>query len=455
MLSSKRKELLLRTITFALAAVWVRRWSPSLLWRWLVISVAALLLVWLGSIMRARILAGPYQQLTFYRPTVKTGAVVILFADVSQSLDELIRQILNRGAIVAAIRPERYLADMANPCQARNALAEDVGQLTKRILKRANIAAFVPPILIGLGSQARLVEEIVAASTMSGLSGAIVQTQSSQPPSHFEHCSKPSANRFSVRVQHVASVGSDTALLATLEPLIHSDTARSAGLPLIEYPVEGAQRAVILLSGDGGWREIDHGMALAFQRQHIAVIGWNSLPYFWSLKTPHQLSDDLAQVIRAYQTRWQIRHFALVGYSFGADVAPFAYVGLAAPERQRIDLIAMLGLEATADFKIRIGGWLGWGNRGTLPVMDAVAHVDGKKQLCVFGAHEKKSFCRALQPLGVERIERPGGHHFDHNTTALANAIIAKWDKVSDAAIIPAIRPIPPHPLVSPQGISP
>ena len=405
--------------------------------------------------MRARVLAGPYHELAFYQPTVKTGAVVILFADVSQSLDELIRQILNRGVIVAAIRPERYLADMANPCQARNALAEDVGQLTKRILKRANIAAFVPPILIGLGSQTRLVDEIVAASTTSGLSGAIVQTQSTQPPSHFDRCSKPNANRFSVRVQHVPSGRNDAALLATLEPLIHSDTARSARLPLIEYSVVGAQRAVILLSGDGGWREIDQGMALAFQRQHIAVIGWNSLPYFWSLKTPHQLSDDLAQVIRAYQARWQISHFALVGYSFGADVAPFAYVGLAAPERLKVDLIAMLGLEASADFKIRIGGWLGWGNRGTLPVMEAVAHVDGKKQLCVFGEQEKKSFCRSLQPLGVESIERPGGHHFDQNTTALADAIIAKWDKLTDDAVIPSIRPLSPHPLFPPQGVLP
>ena len=421
----------LAKLTSVLAVAWTRC-CQFLSRQGLIVSVVVVLLVWSLQILRAHKLAGSYGQVDLYRPSTETGTVVILFADPNQNVDTLIASILQRGAIVAAIVPDRYLAHLTDVCQAKDTLPEDVGQLTKRILKRANISTFIPPIVIGLGSQARLVEEIVAASTSGGLSGAIVQTQSKPPPSLFTHCPSANKNRFGV-VIHQASAGrGDAAILSQLTPLLQSDAMRSTHLPLVEYPVQGAKRAVILLSGDGGWREIDHGMALALQQHGLAVIGWNSLQYFWSLKTPQQLSRDLAQVIHTYQTRWQINHFAIVGYSFGADVAPFAYNGLAEEQQRMIEFIALLGLEAKADFKITIGGWLGWRNRSTLPVMDAVRLIEARKMECVSGDEEKKSLCQSLHALGVHHIIRPGGHHFDHKTAALAEDIIAGWDRSQD-----------------------
>lgn len=49
----------------------------------------------------------------------------------------------------------------------------------------------------------------------------------------------------------------------------------------------------------------------------------------------------------------------MVGYSFGADVIPFAYNRLPESLRPHVALIALLGLTRKADFGITIGGWLG------------------------------------------------------------------------------------------------
>ncbi|NEL42783.1 MAG: virulence factor, partial [Xanthomonas perforans] len=79
----------------------------------------------------------------------------------------------------------------------------------------------------------------------------------------------------------------------------------------------GSDRMVVMLSGDGGWRELDKGIAAQLQQQGVSVVGWNSLRYFWASRTPQQVGADLDRVIATYQQRWHIHHVALVGYSFG------------------------------------------------------------------------------------------------------------------------------------------
>ena len=66
-------------------------------------------------------------------------------------------------------------------------------------------------------------------------------------------------------------------------------------------------------------------MAQAMQREGVSVIGIDALRYFWSEKTPQQIAHDLGRVMQTYGARWHTSHVALIGYSFGADVMPFAY----------------------------------------------------------------------------------------------------------------------------------
>jgi type IV secretory pathway VirJ component len=76
----------------------------------------------------------------------------------------------------------------------------------------------------------------------------------------------------------------------------------------------------IVISGDGGWRDLDRTIAEKLRSQGVSVVGWDSLRYFWSRKTPAQVARDLGAVIDTYTARWGASKVALVGYSFGAGV---------------------------------------------------------------------------------------------------------------------------------------
>ncbi len=80
---------------------------------------------------------------------------------------------------------------------------------------------------------------------------------------------------------------------------------------------------------------------------------------FLEQKTPQQTADVVAALIRTFMTKWHADKVALVGYSFGADVMPFAYNLLPPSLRDHVVLISLLGLSKSADFEISVRGWLG------------------------------------------------------------------------------------------------
>src|SRR5207249_5243702 len=118
----------------------------------------------------------------------------------------------------------------------------------------------------------------------------------------------------------------------------------SLGLPLeIEWPRSGKppKEAIIFVSGDGGWAEIDQHVAGALSDGEVAVVGWNALRYFWSAKTPETFRADLSRVIEALPA--EIRLFA-GGYSFGAEVMPVAVDGGASGGTSALSRVAGLVL---------------------------------------------------------------------------------------------------------------
>jgi type IV secretory pathway VirJ component len=198
-------------------------------------------------------------------------------------------------------------------------------------------------------------------------------------------------------------------------------------LPIAELPVQHPSKLMaVLLSGDGGWRDLDKTVAEDIQQQGIPVVGLDTLRYFWSKKTPEQTADVVAALIQTFMAKWHAEKVALIGYSFGADVMPFAYNRLPPNLRAHVILLSLLGLSKSADFEISVRGWLGEpSGADALPVLPEATKIAPSLIQCFYGHDETDTACPALQARGVETFRRNGAHHYDGNYGALADAILA------------------------------
>jgi type IV secretory pathway VirJ component len=90
-----------------------------------------------------------------------------------------------------------------------------------------------------------------------------------------------------------------------------------ADLPLVELPAQGTPLGVlaVILSGDGGWANIDRDIGTQLAARGVGVVGFNSLRYFWTRRTPEGAAEDLARILRHYVAAWHPRRVLLLGYS--------------------------------------------------------------------------------------------------------------------------------------------
>ena len=185
--------------------------------------------------------------------------------------------------------------------------------------------------------------------------------------------------------------------LGPVNPVISS-------LPLVELPASPhGHLLAIVFSGDGGWRDLDKTIAEKLQSAGVSVVGWDSLRYFWSHKSPEQTARDLGAVIDTYSARWGTSKVALIGYSFGAGVLPFAYDRLSPEAKQHVVQLSLLGFEPAADFEISLMGWLGAPpTKNALPTEPALAPINPSMIQCFYGKDEKR------QPVPVAGCEARG-----------------------------------------------
>ena len=97
---------------------------------------------------------------------------------------------------------------------------------------------------------------------------------------------------------------------------VPSKTPAVADLSLVEVPARGAgggDTFAIVLSGDGGWADIDKSLAASLSAKGIPVVGWSSLTYYWTPRTPDRAAADLARIIAHYTSAWGRETVIVVG----------------------------------------------------------------------------------------------------------------------------------------------
>ena len=202
-------------------------------------------------------------------------------------------------------------------------------------------------------------------------------------------------------------------------------TTSVADLPLLELPAESeaGDTFAILLSGDGGWSALDKAVASALNTHGVAVVGWDSLHYFWSPRTPADAARDLDRVMRHYTQAWRKSRVLLIGYSQGADTLPFMANRLAADTAPLVKATALIAMGSEAFFEFHVSHWI-ITPKGGLPTRPEVVTGRLGAVFCIYGKGDD-SACRGLRGPEVHEVALAGGHHFDGDYTTLAAAIVS------------------------------
>ncbi len=403
-------------------------------------------------------------------------AVVLLISDgdgwTAPEIAETDRLLTRNTAVIGVDVQEWYARLKASAEDDCHYLVADIESLNQQIHRQTGIETFHAPVVAGVGDGAALALAIAAQTpaatidetlaidptaaiplspvlctpapktavpggTIYGLTpGAVpnpisIDLGDTTLPEGRTLAAALKASHPDVEVSEGGAAPAFQRLAARLDAALDRLKGAHTPLDLPIVPLETRplyETMAIIYSGDGGWRDIDKKLAAYLQQDGVPVVGVDALRYFWRERSPEETAADLAKIIDTYRKRWRVKHVALIGYSFGANILPATLKRTPKAQADSVSLISLLALSHQADFQISVMGWLGVAGAGKHgdPVEDL---KDLKTDLvqCVYGAKEEDTACPAVRALpGVEVIERPGGHHFDGNYKIIADAIVTR-----------------------------
>jgi type IV secretory pathway VirJ component len=367
--------------------------------------------------------------------------------------------------LVVGVDSGRYLTTLAATPETCHRLFNDVTAISGQLQREQSAGAYFTPVVAGIGDSGLIAEQVLSGAPSNTIAGAISIDPTANVDARVKSCPlDPSITHVAglpgfwsigatadlnglidmtvtdlrkagahIDIQHFGSDTRESAMLLALsEPHLgvrQPDATDVASLPLIELPAQHpSSMLAIVVSGDGGWHDLDQTIAHHLQSWGVSVVGIDSLRFFWSKKSPEETARTFDNVIRTYATRWHSSSVALIGYSFGADVLPFVYNRMSARERDKVKLMALLGLAKAADFEIKITGWLGLPpSAAALPEQPEISKIPLDLVQCFVGDDETDSMCPALAKLNLSVIRTPGGHHFGGDYLHLAQLILDGW----------------------------
>ncbi len=404
---------------------------------------------------------------------------------------DMARSLAGLDALVVGIDITHYLKMLRSTTEKCSYPAADFENLSKYIQKKLAFEHYHTPILVGYSSGATLVYTLLAQAPPNTFGGGISMGFCPDLPLNKPFCpgyalkSDPAPREkgyvfrpthhlknqwiaFQGEIDEVCDTKStvefvkkvDTAKLVLLPKVGHgfsvqknwlpqlresfaslvreeepagktgNPDSRIKDLPLVEVPAQGPANDLlaVILTGDGGWAAIDREVGDRLASKGIAVVGLNTLKYFWTDRTPDLAGKDLELILRHYLKVWNRQRVVLIGYSLGADVLPFMAGRLPEDLLQQVTAVALLGPSKTVNFEFHLSDWLGGNSRPGLPVEPELSKIKGIKVLCLYGKEEHDSLCPMLpkDDRQFKIISLSGGHHFGGDYDKLAQLIFSE-----------------------------
>jgi type IV secretory pathway VirJ component len=408
------------------------------------------------------------------KPVGPMRGFVVLYSDKTgwhENDQRLAQQLAEQGAMVVGVDTARYAQTLTHHQEDKSGchyLVGDAEAVSHQLQREAHSSQYFLPILAGIGQGALVAEHTLGRAPSNTIDGAVIvdPDPTAKLDARFNPCGPDATidrgngltgffTAGQTNDQHVVATIStggkplvtqhfskgttaEAALLSMITPHLKTLAAPAdddvSDLPLVELPAaQPSDLLAIVISGDGGWRDLDKTIAESLQKKGVNVIGVDALRYFWSEKTPEQTTHDMARLLRVYGNRWHSRHFALIGYSFGADVMPFVYNRLPEGLRAQVSQLSLLGFAPKADFQIRVTGWLGLpASEAALEVMPETTKIPAYVLQCFYGESEDDTACPDLVKSGLVKqgasvVKLDGGHHFGGDYGDIAQQILTRW----------------------------
>ena len=184
---------------------------------------------------------------------------------------------------------------------------------------------------------------------------------------------------------------------------------------------------VFFISGDGGWKTFERDICNTLAENGMPSIGLDALKYFWTEKQPKQVAEAISDAIIHYMKQWDRNSFILVGYSFGASVAPFIANNLPIALKDNIKGIYCFSPDKTGDFEVHIADMLSFDRVQKYDVLNELKLISPLKPLCIFGNEEDSYIRKMFLNKGIKVQTLPGSHHFNNDYNAIAEIILKNY----------------------------
>ena len=158
-------------------------------------------------------------------------------------------------------------------------------------------------------------------------------------------------------------------------------------------------------------------------KQGYAVIGLNAKEYFWSRKKSQQAANAIEEAINESNKEWKKKNIILIGYSFGADVAPFMLTHFSTSLAGKVNHLILLSPSSKTDFEIHLLQMIGWGKNSGESVPAEINKISIPVTIIVGDDENEFPFSR-LTIKNKYIIKMPGGHHYDGDVNALSKQMI-------------------------------
>lgn len=391
--------------------------------------------------------------------------LVILFSQkggIGQRDVDLAAALVDKGLIVLPVDLEKYRKRLSAAGGECMYLGSDLEALSKAAIRATGGTSYFHPVVAGIGEGGTLAYAALADAPVTTLAGAVAleptrslvtplptcpggAAPTPDPAGGFNYAldadlPSPATLVSAAPLAGISTQSSDNAMRAkavvvdsvsgrldaAVEAVVSiaASDASSNDLPTIDIPASSKPDSLVLFfSGDGGWRDLDKVIGDEMSKHGVHVVGIDSLRYFWAERTPRQIANDTVSMIDRADPSGKMS-VAVYGYSFGADVFPFAWTLLPKRIKDRIRFVGLLATQKTITFQVTVGSWLGGG--GDHVVAPAIATIPRDRLLCVYGEDEDDTACTDPLLAGIQTLKMKGGHHFDENYPALAKILLAR-----------------------------